>query len=821
VPAEIIDYFGSEIFRRLDEERRAFLLKTAFLPRMTASMAEKLTGVERAGPILSEMNRHNQFTKKYLQREPVYEYHDLFREFLLEQATAVYSGEQLSEIRKAAAALLEDTGYVEDAAVLLREVGDWETLSQLILSQAGSLVAQGRYQTMLEWLGTLPGEVLEEDPWLLYWRGVCLIPFSPAESRACFEEALARFDARRDAPGVFRSWAGIVESIITSFENLTPLDGCISLLPRLLEKYGGLPSGEVGDEVTCWMFRALSYRQHPRDAVELWNPRALSLARTTNDKRLKFMLTLGILASFQITKDTREALRMLSSLREVLRQPDATPLMQLSVDAMEAVCLNLMALHEQCLLVSTGGLAFAERTGVHFADGFFQAHAAGSAHNLLVFETANRFLDRMAATLDTMKPLPLGLFHFISASDALHWHDLARAASHAKECLKLWEESGFTTHLPGAHILSAHVHHALHEDEDAARHMAEARRIGYEIEQSLGVWISYLTEAYFHLQRNDDAAAIAPLKKGLNVGREVGLFGLLIRLADMFEKISAKALEEGIEVAHVREIIRRNRISPDPSNPGLEQWPWPVKVHTLGRFGLLADDRPVEFGRKVQQKPLALLKALVALGGRGVPEAALAEFLWPEADGDLAHHSFEVALSRLRKLLGKEDALVLKEGRLSLSNRHCWVDVWAFERSLGQAEKARKEGKGTVAIRLFEKALFQYKGPFLPFDEMPCTESPREKLQRGFLRAVANLGQCYEDRERWEEAVSCYRKGLEADELAEELYRRLMVCHIRRGEEAEALSVYRRCRKTLSSVLGVNPSAETRKLAESLGRSLV
>jgi two-component SAPR family response regulator len=204
-----------------------------------------------------------------------------------------------------------------------------------------------------------------------------------------------------------------------------------------------------------------------------------------------------------------------------------------------------------------------------------------------------------------------------------------------------------------------------------------------------------------------------------------------------------------------------------------------------------------------------------------VHEGRLAELLWPEADGDLAHHSFEVALSRLRKLLGKEDALVLKEGRLSLSNRHCWVDVWAFERSLGQAEKARKEGKQVEAIRQFEKALSLYRGSFLHAEEIIWAESQREKLRSEFLRAVSHLGQCYEDRERWEEAVSYYRRGLETDELAEEFYRRLMVCHIRQGREAEALSVYRRCLKTLSSVLGVNPSAETRKLAESLGRPLV
>ena len=819
VPGEIIDYFGSEIFRRLDGERRDFLLRTAFLPRMTPSMAERLTGAERAGTILSEMNRQSLFTKKYPQREPVYEYHDLFREFLLQQAESAFSMEEYASIRRAAAALLEQAGYVEDAAVLYRESGDWKELSQLILSQGRSLVAQGRYQTLQEWLGALPKEVLDADPWLLYWKGVCLMPFSPAESRARFEEALGKFDARRETPGVFRSWAGVVETIITPMQNLTLLDDLIALLPRLLEKYGGLPSGEIGDQVTCGMYRALSYRQYPRAAVEFWTPRALALAQTSTDKRLKFMLNLGFLVSFQITKDTREAERMFASLREMLRQQDATPLMRLSVDIVEAVLLSLTARHERCLRVTTDGLAFAENMGVHFADAFLQAYSAGAALNLRDFETAKGILDGMAATLDTMKPLPSGMFHYLAASEALNRGDVARAAVHSREGMSLWEESGFTTHLGGAYILEAHVHHALHEDEVASRIVAETRRVGYEIENLFNVWLSYLTEAYFHLDRNDDAAAIAPLRKGLQVGRETGLFGLLLRLRFMFEKVSVKALQEGIEVDYVKELIRRNQLAPDPANPDLEQWPWPVKVYTLGRFGLLVDDRPVEYGRKVQQKPLALLKALVALGGRGVPEAVLAEFLWPEADGDLAHHSLEVALSRLRKILGNEDALVLKEGRLSLSNRHCWVDVWAFERFLGQAEKARKEGKGTEAIRLFEKALALYTGPFLQSEEMTCAASPREKLRSEFLRAVAHLGKCYEDGERWEEAVSCYGKGIEADDLAEVLYCRLMVCHIRQGREAEALSVYRRCRKTLSSVLGVEPSAETRAIAASLDRS--
>ncbi len=820
LPSEIVDYFGSEVFRRLDEERRVFLMRTAFLPRMTASMAEKLTGDERAGPILSEMHRRNQFTKKYMRREPVYEYHDLFREFLIQQASGMFSKEEISTVRQAAAALLEQSGYVEDAARLFREVEDWEALARLILSRANSLLVQGRYQRLLEWINALPKEVLDDDPWLLYWKGVCLMPFSPAESRDCFEEALNKFDARREAQGVFRSWAGLVESIISPMESLKPVDGWIDLLPRLFEKYGDFLPGEIGEEVTASMSRALSYRQYPREAVELWIPRALAVARTTTDKRLKFMLTLSILVSFQITKDTREAERLFASLREMLRQPDATPLMRLSVDFVEAVYLTLIARYAKCLRVTTDGLAFAEDTGVHVLDALLRAYSAVAALNLGDFETADRLLDGMAAVLDTMRPLPLGMFHAIIASEALHRRDLTRAAFHSRECLRLWGESGFTTHIHSARLLAAHVHFALHEDADAFRIVSEERRIAYEIRNFFNVWLSLLTEAYFHLERNEDSAAIAPLRKGLAVGRETGIFGASLRLKGFFEKLFVMALEKGIEVDYVKELIRRNRLAPDPGNPDLEAWPWPVKVYTLGRFGFLVDDRPLEFGRKVQQKPLALLKALLALGGRDVSEGRLAEILWPHADGDLAHNSFEIALSRLRKLLGKEDALVLKEGRLSLSNRHFWVDAWAFERFLGQAEKARKGGKEKEAADLFEKAVLLYRGPFLQSEELTFAASPREKLRSAFLRAVSRLGHFYEDRERWEDAVSCYGRGIETDDLAEELYRRLMICHIRQGREAEALSVYRRCRKKLSSVLGVNPSAETTKLAASLGRSL-
>ena len=61
-----------------------------------------------------------------------------------------------------------------------------------------------------------------------------------------------------------------------------------------------------------------------------------------------------------------------------------------------------------------------------------------------------------------------------------------------------------------------------------------------------------------------------------------------------------------------------------------------------------------------------------------------------------------------------------------------------------------------------------------------------------------------------------YERTLEVDNLAEALYRRLMVCLREEGNPAGALTTYRRCRELLSIVLGRTPSPETEAVRQTL-----
>lgn len=256
------------------------------------------------------------------------------------------------------------------------------------------------------------------------------------------------------------------------------------------------------------------------------------------------------------------------------------------------------------------------------------------------------------------------------------------------------------------------------------------------------------------------------------------------------------------------------------SNPAPdEQRDYPLQIFTLGRFSVARGLEPIRFARKAQHRPLQLLKALIALGGREVGSDRLGMALWPESEGDTAYNSFEITLHRLRKLLGIEKSLVLSNGLLTLDNQLCWVDVWAFEQAAGQAEmllRSLHPNPDELASISFNVVTL-YHGHFLGRETPePWSISLRERLRSKFLRHLLDVARHWEKIGQHEAAIQCYQKGLETDDLAEIFYQRLMVCYQQLGRKSEALAVYRRCRTILSLILSIAPSPATETIRRRL-----
>ncbi len=283
----LFDYFAGEILVKLDEGTKNALLTSALLPKMTVNMVAQLTAFPETGRLLAELNRRNYFTLKHPGAEPTYEYHPLFREFLLARAEAIYAPEQLLATKKTAAALLEGNGQTEAAAALWQETGDWSGIARLSLNRAQSLIAQGRSHTLEAWLKALPSALLAQTPWLLYWFGVCRLPFAPAEAREYFERAYTGFKSGDDLPGVYLAWCAVVDSFIYEWGNFKPLDRWIAEMEDLLRNHPVFPSPEIEAQVACGMFLALMYPQPDHPDLPSWERRVWKIMLMGADDRLR------------------------------------------------------------------------------------------------------------------------------------------------------------------------------------------------------------------------------------------------------------------------------------------------------------------------------------------------------------------------------------------------------------------------------------------------------------------------------------------------------------------------------------------------------
>ena len=113
-------------------------------------------------------------------------------------------------------------------------------------------------------------------------------------------------------------------------------------------------------------------------------------------------------------------------------------------------------------------------------------------------------------------------------------------------------------------------------------------------------------------------------------------------------------------------------------------------------------------------------------------------------------------------------------------------------------------------------SLFElYRGPAFGREApQPWMLPAKERWRTKFIAAVEQLGEREARRGANASAATTYKHALDVDPLSEEMYQRLIACHLEQGDFAEAYNVYRRCRQMLSIALGLRPSKKTELLRE-------
>jgi DNA-binding SARP family transcriptional activator len=232
-----------------------------------------------------------------------------------------------------------------------------------------------------------------------------------------------------------------------------------------------------------------------------------------------------------------------------------------------------------------------------------------------------------------------------------------------------------------------------------------------------------------------------------------------------------------------------------------------MEIEILGPIEVVADRRKSVGGTKVR----ATLAMLALNIGRVVSCEELVDELWGTRPPGNARNALQAHVTRLRRLLGDEPALVTVDNGYLLDLPPDTVDANRFRRLAAGGAQLVVDAPET-AVALLEQALRSWRGPALldAGQGQRCRAAAhwlnesRIIAREDLMNARLALGD--------ERAVASELERLVAQyPLRERLYELLMLALYRGGRQADALDVFHRLRHRLDDDLGLQPGIDLQR----------
>jgi LuxR family maltose regulon positive regulatory protein len=256
----LLDYVQQEILSRLPERVRDFLLHTAVLSQMSASVCQAVTAApERrvSQQMLEWLERANLFLVSLDEERRSYRLHELFREALLAALSTTHP-ESVPVLHRRAARFYEAQGEWTEAITHALQAADYSTAANLMEQTVEQFWLRGEAATITRWVLALPDRMTRDHARLLLTTALYLLTTVVQTAREQrekrYQEArqlMARVEAALqgeiDAPStqlsVTGTGAGDVEREASAAEHAL-LQWRLAVLHRLMAVIEATASGD-------------------------------------------------------------------------------------------------------------------------------------------------------------------------------------------------------------------------------------------------------------------------------------------------------------------------------------------------------------------------------------------------------------------------------------------------------------------------------------------------------------------------------------------------------------------------------------------------
>jgi DNA-binding SARP family transcriptional activator len=245
-----------------------------------------------------------------------------------------------------------------------------------------------------------------------------------------------------------------------------------------------------------------------------------------------------------------------------------------------------------------------------------------------------------------------------------------------------------------------------------------------------------------------------------------------------------------------------------------------LRVCMLGPPNVEWADRALAISRRQVRALLYRLAARL----QPVPREHLCFLFWPDTPESTCRRNLSHLLTHLRHALPTPDVLLSSGDHVALDPDRVWSDTAAFERLcaiVGPHRRATTPRRGSGPA--LERAVNLYRGSFLPGFSLPTgpefeawAAQERCTWERLYLQALAALIEEHVARGAYDAAIAYAQRYLAADDLAEDVHRRLIRLYAAIGDRSAALRQFERCAAALERELGVSPLPETQAVYQAV-----
>jgi ATP/maltotriose-dependent transcriptional regulator MalT/DNA-binding SARP family transcriptional activator len=802
----VFDYMATEILERQPAERQHFLLGSALLREMSPPLCDALLDIDGSAQILRHLSEENLFTSPLDAQGTWYQYHQLFREFLV----AKFERDDPLGYRRLCLKQAEIMVYQSQWPRAIESYLSGQAFEKAV--DAIEIVAQdtfhaGNWELLKKWVDALPETVAAQHPGVLLVRAK--VHTETGELDQADDKVNRSYQAYTEHGDDMGAAEALVQrAVVQRFRGRLgeAMQTCYAALKMI---------GDQDSFTATQAHRNLGICHNMQGQISeglLEMQRALSIAERiaddTNAAYIAHDIGTGELIGGHLISARKYYHQALLYWRKI-GNPSALALTLQGLGAVHRY-LGQYAEAENRLQES---LSKARDMADVRIEAYTLANLGDLYHDIGQYDKS---LDRYREALETTsgsQQIHLTMYLLSAMGDSYrHIDDLAHARQVLVQALDQMDESAMAYEAGLAHwaigVLEAQQDHR----KEGKEHLVRARDLFARMETPRELARTLLHLAAIAYSEGNEAEAQSLLSETTKLAGELNSHQFIVAegpdMLDLLKYGEAHGIQ-GLNYVRIRTEIGQLFPSEAPkSRMHLVRPRSPLEILALNGGQVLHQGQLVSDWEAASARIMAFLFASFPSGLR---RDRIIGMLWPEVDQAKGNSLFHSTIYRLRSALFKE-VVVHQKGLYRINPQVVYrYDVTEFQRlaKLGL-------GKGGAARIARVEAIDLYHNEFLESCEHAWCHEVRQALRKRMLALLATEARQMVAKGLSQEAEALYLRILGIDSYDERAYRGMMWCKASQSDRSGAIHQFRECARILGQELDTKPSAETMNLYEAI-----